>query len=97
MDWSINIARNFRTNLDEFMQNCDKVNDYNGCYDCPLCKNCLKEETIEDIWSNVSVERLASFLEYANVIDEPEMTEEDYEGRWADEQRGIDRDLAEMN
>ena len=63
------IARNLRKEVDYFMQRCDLVNDEHECDDCPLKYNCLQYDSIEDIWSEVSVSRLADFLEYADEVE----------------------------
>lgn len=72
-------ANTIRKDIDELMLLCDKIGEEQECDDCPLLYNCLKEDTIEDIWSEVSEKRIKDFIEYADNIDkdEDEITEED--------------------
>ena len=71
-------ATDIRKDIDELMQACDKIEPYvGGCTNCPLLYNCLREESTEDFWSNVSESRIEDFLQFADEIDEPDITDED--------------------
>ena len=70
-------SESIRADIDELMMACDEIEDANRCIECPLKYNCLREESIEDIWSNVSVSRIEDFLDFADNLYEIEPTNED--------------------
>lgn len=71
-------ATDIRKDIDELMQACDTIEDFvGGCINCPLKYNCLREESTEDFWASVSESRIQDFLEYADELYEPEITDED--------------------
>lgn len=78
MDRYKNVARSIRANLDDMMQVCDAISDRMKCQSCPLFLNCLKEETVETIWSEVSERRIADFYDYGNDLDNADLSVEDW-------------------
>ena len=63
-------ANSIRKDLDELMEICDIIYDEGECDGCPLWLNCLREDTVEDIWSEVSESRIKDFIEYVDELDE---------------------------
>lgn len=59
-------AKLIRKELDYLMQMCDQVYEIDLCESCPMESHCLRDRTIEDIWSEVSEGMLADFLYYAD-------------------------------
>lgn len=84
-------AQKFRTEIDAMMQCCDCIFDRDKCDDCPLYHNCLRDESVESIWSDVSAERIARFYEYADdTYNSEELTDEDILADMAERQREDD-------
>ena len=72
-------AKDIRKSIDELMQACDSITDWvDGCSNCPLLSICLQEQTVEEFWSSVSESRIDDFLDYADEVNEPEITDEDH-------------------
>ena len=83
-------GKQVRASLDEMMEACDTIDGKSCCDRCPLFRNCVKEETYEDIWNNVSESRIDRFLELADNLDE--ILEEEAEA----EQRAYEEEMAEL-
>lgn len=75
--------------IDELMQACDKIHEeYEACDGCPIFFNCLLENTVEQLWDEVSAGRIQDFLDYADDLDEGQTYDE-----WIDElNKGYYRD-----
>ena len=90
-------AKSFKNELDSIMQSCDCVHDLDQCDGCPLHNNCLRDSSIEDIWSGVSVMAIADFYEYSEDVCNADVTEDDRIALAADDARKaeIERDITD--
>lgn len=86
-----NKADKFRRLVDEFMQLCDYIEEIEECEDCPMNLYCFKDTSVEEIWSDVSVSRLADFMEYADEMEskhtDPYFSQENWDDYQANESR----------
>lgn len=84
-------AEKFREEIDEFMRACDVIEEYEECRDCPLRYYCLKDESVDTIWNEVSITRLEEFLEYSDDVEskhtDPMYSQENWDNYQANESR----------
>lgn len=81
-------AKQFRREIDAMMQACDCIHDLEQCEDCPLHYFCLRDTSIEETWSEVSVQMIADFYEYSDdVCSSAPYTDEDMQAQIGDELR----------
>lgn len=89
MNYYNELAHRIRKHIDELMQLCEEVYQKEQCEKCPIKARCLRDTSVEEIWSDVSVMRLADFIEYADLSQ----TEEDRIALAGDDARQAEIDL----
>lgn len=94
MEYYNESSQRIRKELDYLMQMCDEVSFKDLCEECPMESYCLKDTSVEELWSDVSAMRIADFLYYADTCQ----TEEDRIALAADDARqaAIDLEITDL-